>query len=56
MSKITAMVDEDKLAISTAADYIAGLPHNKQADLLTVMERLDVAPTKSQLIKIKQLQ
>lgn len=48
------MVDEDKLAVSTAADYIADLPHNEQADLLTVMERLDVVPSKNQLIKIKQ--
>ena len=51
---LLAMVDEDKLAVSTAADYIADLPPNEQTDLLTVMERLDVIPAKSQFIKIKQ--
>lgn len=51
---LLAMVDEDKLAVSTAADYISDLAHNEQADLLTVMERLDVVPSKNQLIKIKQ--
>ena len=51
---LLAMVDEDKLAVSTAADYIADLQQNEQTDLLSVMERLDAVPKKSQLTKIKQ--
>lgn len=51
---LLSMVDEEKLSVSTAADYIADLPHNEQADLLTVMERLDVIPGRSQLVRIRQ--
>ena len=48
------MVDEDKLSVSTAADFISDLPQNEQTNLLTVMEKLGVVPSKSQLVKIKQ--
>ena len=48
------MVDEEKLAVSTAADYISDLPEAEQTDLVTVMHRLDVIPVKGQLVKIKQ--
>lgn len=51
---ILAMVDEDKLSFSTAADYISVLAEQEQTDLLSVMDRLDVIPSKSQLVKIKQ--
>ena len=51
---LLTMVDEDKLSVSTAADFISDLPKNEQTDLLTVMEKLDVVPSKSQLAKIKQ--
>lgn len=51
---LMAMVDEDKLAVSTAADYISDLSHSEQADLLTVMEKLDVVPGRNQLVRIKQ--
>ena len=48
------MVDDEKLAVSTAADYISDLSESQQTDLLTVMGRLDVIPAKGQLTKIKQ--
>ena len=48
------MVDEEKLAVSSAADYLSGLPENEQADLVTVMDKLNVIPVKNQLAKIKQ--
>ena len=51
---LLAMVDEEKLAVSAAADYISDLSHVEQTNLLTVMERLDVMPGRSQLIRIKQ--
>jgi len=51
---LLAIVDEDKLSVSTAADYISDLPHSEQTDLLTVMEKLDVIPVKNQLVRIKQ--
>jgi len=51
---LLVMVDEEKLSVSTAADFISDLPQNEQTDLLTVMEKLGVVPSKSQLVKIKQ--
>ena len=48
------MVDDEKLAVSTAADYISDLSESQQTDLLTVMSRLDIIPTKGQLTKIKK--
>lgn len=51
---LLVMVDEDKLAVSTAADYLSDLPENEQADLVTVMDKLGVMPVKGQLVKIKE--
>ncbi len=48
------MVDEDKLAVSVTADFIAVLPQNEQTDLFTVMNKLNVIPAKSQLVRMKQ--
>ena len=54
ISPLLVMVDEEKLAVSSAADYLSGLPENEQADLVTVMDKLNVIPVKNQLAKIKQ--
>jgi len=51
---LLTLVDEDKLAVSTAADYISDLPENEQTDLASVMNRAGTIPTRSQLAKIKQ--
>jgi len=51
---LLTMVDEDKLAVSIAADFIAVLTEQEQIDLATVMDRLNVIPVKSQLTKIRQ--
>ena len=51
---LLAIVDDEKMAFSTAADYISDLSESQQTDLLTVMSRLDVIPTKGQLAKIKK--
>ena len=51
---LLAMVDEDKLAVSVTADFIAVLPQNEQTDLFTVMNKLNVIPAKSQLVRMKQ--
>jgi len=51
---LLVMVDEDKLAVSTAADYLSDLPENEQADLVTVMDKLSVIPARNQLVKIKE--
>ena len=48
------LVDDGKISVSTAADYISDLPQNEQTDLLTVMEKRNIIPVKSQLLKIKQ--
>ena len=54
ISPLLAMVDEEKLAVSSSADYLSGLPENEQKNLVAVMERLNVVPVKNQLAKIKQ--
>ena len=54
ISPLLVMVDEEKLAVSSAADYLSGLSENEQRDLVAVMDRLNVIPVKNQLAKIKQ--
>lgn len=51
---LLALVDEDKLSFSTAADYISVLTEQEQTDLASVMDKLDVIPVKGQLVKIKE--
>ena len=51
---LLVMVDEDKLSVSTAADYISALTEQEQTDLASVMDKLSVIPTKGQLVKIKE--
>ena len=51
---LLALVDEDKLSFSTAADYISILTEQEQTDLVAVMDKLDVIPGRGQLTKIKQ--
>ena len=51
---LLALVDEDKLAVSAAADYVSVLTEQEQIDLVSVMDKLDMIPTKGQLAKIKQ--
>ena len=47
-------MDEDKLSVSAATDYISVLAEQEQTDLVAVMDRLDVVPSKDQLAKIKE--
>ena len=51
---LLALVDEEKLSVSAAADYISVLTEQEQTDLISVMERFDVIPAKGQLAKIKE--
>ena len=51
---LLSLVDEEKLAVSAAADYLSGLSENEQTDLVTVMDKLNVIPAKGQLVKIKE--
>ena len=48
------LVDEEKIAVSAAADFISDLPEVEQTDLASVMDRLNVIPGRGQLTKIKQ--
>lgn len=50
---LLALVDEDKLSFSTAADYISTLTEQEQVHLVSVMDKLNVIPVKGQLAKIK---
>jgi len=51
---LLAMVDEDKLAVSAAADYLSDLTEKEQTDLVSVMDKLSVTPVRGQLVKIKE--
>ena len=51
---LLALVDVDKLSLSTAADYVSILTEQEQTILVSVMDKLDVIPTRSQLAKIKE--
>ncbi len=51
---LLVLVDEEKLSVSTAADYISDLSESEQTDLISVMNKLDVIPGRGQLTKIKQ--
>ena len=51
---LLALVDEDKLSFSTAADYISVLTEQEQTILASVIDKLGVIPTRSQLVKIKE--
>ena len=51
---LLAMVDEEKLSLTSAADYVSDLPESEQAGLVAVMDKLDVIPGRSQFAKIKE--
>ena len=51
---LLVMVDEEKIAVSAAADYISDLTEGEQSSLLAVMKRLNVIPSRMQLEKIRQ--
>ena len=52
---LLALVDENKMAFTTAADHIACLSQQEQTDLLAVMDKLKVIPAKSQVVQIKNI-
>lgn len=51
---LLVLVDEEKLSVTSAADYISDLSESEQADLVTVMDKLSVIPARNQLAKIKE--
>ena len=51
---LLVLVDKEKLAVSSAADYISDLSEGEQTDLVSVMDKLKVIPGRGQLTKIKQ--
>lgn len=51
---LLTLVDEEKLAVSAAADDLSDLMADEQRDLVTVMDKLKVIPVKNQLTKPKQ--
>ena len=54
ISPLLVLVDEEKLSLSSAADYISYLTESDQTDLVSVMDKLNVIPGREQLTKIKQ--
>lgn len=54
ISPLLVMVDEEKLAVSAAADFISDLTESEQTALLEVMKRLNTIPNRTQLEKIRQ--
>ena len=51
---LLVLVDEEKLSVTSAADYISDLSASEQTDLITVMDKLNAIPGRGQLAKIKQ--
>ena len=51
---LLTLVDEDKLSLSTASDYISVLTEQEQTILASVMDKLSVIPSRNQLVKIKE--
>ena len=51
---LLVLVDEEKLSVTSAADYISDLSESEQTDLVTVMDKLSVIPARNQLAKIKE--
>lgn len=51
---LLALVDEGKLSVSSAADYLSDLSEVEQNDTLAAIERLKIIPSKGQLAKIKE--
>ena len=51
---LLVLVDEEKLSVTSAADYISDLSESEQTDLVTVMDKLNVIPARNQLAKIKE--
>jgi ParB family chromosome partitioning protein len=51
---LLVLVDEEKLSVTSAADYISDLSESEQTALVTVMDELRVIPARSQLAKIKE--
>lgn len=51
---LLVMVDEEKLSVSAAADFISDLTADEQSSLLEVMKRLNTVPNRMQLEKIRQ--
>ena len=54
ISPLLVLVDEEKLSLSSAADYISDLSVSEQNDLASMMDKLNVIPGRGQLTKIKQ--
>jgi len=48
------LVDENKLAVSAAADFLSDLSEGEQNDLVTVMNALNIIPNRDQLSNIKK--
>ena len=55
ISPLLALVDEGKLPVSSTADYLSDLAEAEQDCLLAVMERLNVVPSREQMVKIRDL-
>lgn len=54
VTPLLKLVDEGKLSVSSAADYLSDLSESEQNDVMTVMERLELIPSKGQLVKIRE--
>ncbi|USF25973.1 Nucleoid occlusion protein [Firmicutes bacterium ASF500] len=54
ISPLLVLVDEEKLSLTSAADYISDLTDQEQRILVSVMDKLGVIPTRSQLVKIRE--
>ena len=51
---LLSLVDEDKVSVSSAADYLSDLLESEQNDLVSAMNKLNIIPSKGQFAKIKK--
>lgn len=51
---LLTMVDEDRISVSTAADYLSDLSEDIQTEFVTAIKRLNMIPSKGQFAKIKK--
>lgn len=54
IAPLLTLVDEDRISVSTAADYLSDLSEDIQTEFATAIKRLNMIPSKGQFAKIKK--
>ena len=54
LPSLLRLVDEGKISVKVAADYLSSMPEPEQTELLSVMEELHIIPTPGMFSKLKE--